>query len=82
MNENNFLDSSKAKRINPFFRGDEYTPSYVEAGEFISVEIESREMEMAIIKAYDYGIDCLSAEGKQQIQRFINDALLRMKGKL
>ncbi|WP_157608113.1 hypothetical protein [Teredinibacter turnerae] len=46
------------------------------------VEVESREMEMAIIKAYDYGIDSLTLEGKKHIQRFIDDALLRMKGKL
>lgn len=77
-----FLDASKATSINPFYSGDEYTPSYVKAGEMVSVEVENREMEIAIIKAYDYGIDSLTPAGKKQIQRFIDDALLRMKGKL
>ncbi|MAR92174.1 MAG: hypothetical protein CML06_15035 [Pseudomonadales bacterium] len=76
------LDASKARNINPFFSSNEYTPGYVKAGSLVQVEIESREMEIAIIKAYDYGIDSLTPEGKKQIQRFIDDALLRMKGKL
>jgi len=76
------LDPDKAKVINPFFQSDELTPSYVAPRSMVSVEVESREMEIAIIKAYDYGIDCLTDEGKRQIQRFLDDALLRIKGKL
>ncbi len=78
----NLVDNEKVKSVNPFYSGNEYTPTYVVPGSIVSVEIESREMEVAIIKAYDYGVDSLNNEGKRQIQRFLDDALLRMKGKL
>lgn len=76
------VDKDKAIEINPFYRGDEFTPSYISPGDRVSVEVESREMEVAIIKAYDYGIDSLNPDGRKLIQRFIDDALLRMKGKI
>lgn len=82
MKMNRLVDKKKAVAVNPFYSGNEYTPSYVRPGTIVSVEVESREMEAAIIKAYDYGLDCLTVEGKKQIQRFLDDALLRMKGKL
>jgi hypothetical protein len=76
------VEPGKARSLNPFYREDECTPSYVDVGEHVSVVIESREMEIAIIKAYDYGIDSLTPAGKKQVQRFVDYALLRMKGKL
>lgn len=82
MDNNKLVDADKARALNPFYKCNEYVPSYVTPGELVPVEVESREMEMAIIKAYDYGIDSLTLEGKKHIQRFIDDALLRMKGKL
>lgn len=82
METEQILDPDKAIISNPFFKSNEYIPCYVKAGDLISVEVESREMEVAIIKAYDYGIESLTPKGKKLIQRFLDNALLRMKGKI
>lgn len=79
---NDFLNPEKASAVNPMYSPNSYTPSYIKAGERITVEVESREMEIALIKAYDYGIDSLNEEGRTLVQRFIDDAVLRISGKI
>lgn len=80
--DTDFLDPQKAAAVNTMYTPGGFIPNYVKAGSHVSVEVESREMEKALIRAYDYGIDALSAEGQQLVQRFVDDAVLRMSGKI
>lgn len=65
------LDEQKAKAINPFFKG--YNPAVkFPEGTNIPIFVASREMELAIFAAYDYGIEALGLEGREQIQYLIN----------
>lgn len=79
-NKTDFLDPSKAAKVNPFYKPGGYIPNYIKAGSKVSVEVRSREMEQALIRAYDYGIGALNKQGLELIQRFIDDALVEMKG--
>jgi len=75
------VDPEKAKFIQPFFHG--YNPNtYVSPGQLVKGEVESREMEVAILAAYDYGIASLNESGLKSLQRFIDDVALRIAGKL
>lgn len=75
-------DAEKARAVNPMYSPNSYTPCYIKAGERIPVQVESRDMEVALIKAYDYGYESLNDEGRQLVQRFIDDAVLRLSGKI
>lgn len=48
----------------------------------VKAEVESAVMEQALVKAYDLGVNDLAPEERKLVQRFIDDAVLRMKGKL
>ena len=82
MQNDGFLDPKKAAAINPLFKPGGFIPNYVAPGGRVQVEVESREMEQALIQAYDYGIAALTPEGLKLLQRFIDDAVLRMSGKI
>jgi hypothetical protein len=76
------LDSAKAAQVNPFSNADDYDPgAYLAEGTKVSVVIESREQEMAILAAYDYGLDALSEQGKHQIDRLIADLKFAITGR-
>lgn len=48
----------------------------------VSAEIDSADIEHAIIQAYDYGLSQLTDPQRRLLERFINDVALRIKGKL
>lgn len=48
----------------------------------VQAEVESAAMEQALVKAYDCGIGELTEEERKLVQRFIDDAVLRIRGKL
>lgn len=75
------LDTNKAAAIFPFFNGEYEPPQYVAPGTNVTVAIESREMELAILAAYDYGIDALSEDGRQQLDRLIADLKFVITGR-
>ena len=75
------VDPEKAKLIQPFFHGY-YPNTYVSPGQLVQGEVESREMEVAILAAYDYGIQSLNKCGLTSLQRFIDDVALRIAGKI
>jgi hypothetical protein len=75
------VDPEKAKLIQPFFHGY-YPNTYVSPGQLVQGEVESREMEVTILAAYDYGIQSLNERGLKSLQRFIDDVALRIAGKL
>ncbi|OKP28407.1 hypothetical protein [Serratia fonticola] len=75
------LDPSKAATVNPFYNGAYTPPQYVTPGTNVTVAIESREMELAILAAYDYGIDALSEDGRQQLDRLIADLKFVITGR-
>ena len=64
------LDPEKARLLNPLFT-DYQPPAYIQPGETVEIRIESREQEKAILAAYDYGLDALSSEGSQEIEKLI-----------
>ncbi|EOG6950228.1 hypothetical protein ACRZZR_003077 [Edwardsiella piscicida] len=77
----NPLNNKKAAILNPF-HGDNYdVPVYVKPGTKVSFFIESREMEMSILAAYDYGIDSLSEEGLEQLDRLISNLKVAITGR-
>lgn len=69
----NPLNNKMAAIFNPFHSGNYDVPVYVKPGTKISFSIESREMEMSILAAYDYGINSLSEEGLVQLDRLFAD---------
>ena len=76
------LDRHKSAQLNPFGNSDDYGPGpYVAPGSAVTVKIESREQELAILAAYDYGLDALSEDGKHQIDRLIADLKIAITGR-
>ena len=75
------LDYKKAVQINPFHKGEYEPPVYIQPDSEVTVKIESREMELAILAAYDYGIDALGEDGKHQIERLISDLKIAITGR-
>ena len=68
----NPLKNESALAVNPFYDGYD-VPVYVKPGHRVTVAIESREMEMAVLAAFDYGIDALNDDGRHQLDRLIAD---------
>ncbi len=77
----NPLDNNYALAMNPFHSGVYGAPQYIKPGAEVTVKIESREMEMSILAAFDYGIDALSDEGRQQLNRLIADLKVAITGR-
>lgn len=77
----NLLDNKKALAVFPFYGGDYNPPVYIKPGASVNVAIESREQELAILAAYDYGIDALSEEGREQLNRLIADLKVAITGR-
>lgn len=70
---NEILDHNKAIVLNPLHKRNDEPPTYIKPNTEVTIKIESREQELAILAAYDYGLDCLGKEGKRQIERLIAD---------
>lgn len=77
----NPLINKKAAIINPFHGNSYDVPVYIKPGTNFSVAIESREMEISILAAYDYGIDSLSEDGLEQLDRLIADLKVAITGR-
>ncbi|EPJ5822023.1 MAG: hypothetical protein E7I42_11600 [Pluralibacter gergoviae] len=77
----NPLDNKKALAVFPFYSGTYEVPAYIKPGTNVIVKVESREQELAILAAYDYGVDALSEEGKEQISRLIADLKVAITGR-
>lgn len=75
------LDQDKAAMVFPLGSGSYDPPAYVVPGTEVTVKIESREMELAILAAYDYGLDALGDEGKHQLNRLIYDLKVAITGR-
>ncbi|EAP4848542.1 hypothetical protein IHA60_004380 [Salmonella enterica] len=67
----NPLDNQKAATLNPFHDGQYAPPAFIKPGSKVTVEIDSREMEISIFAAYDYGLDALNDEGREVLNRLI-----------
>lgn len=67
----NPLDNQKAATLNPFHDNHYAPPAFIKPGSKVTVEIDSREMEIAIFAAYDYGLDALNDEGRDVLNRLI-----------
>ncbi|EAB5655735.1 hypothetical protein DKU75_07980 [Salmonella enterica subsp. enterica serovar Oranienburg] len=72
----NPLNTEKARAIYPFYDGYNVKP-----GQAVTVAIESREMEMAILAAFDYGIDALNDDGRHQLDRLLADLKVAITGR-
>lgn len=77
----NPLDNKKALAVFPFYGGEYNPPEYIKPGSKVAIKVESREQELAILAAYDYGVDALSEEGKEQIKRLIADLKVAITGR-
>ncbi|HCB3911604.1 hypothetical protein ACV8VY_20330 [Citrobacter freundii] len=79
----NPLDDYKASKINPFHNANYQYPKYMpdHSQRYVSVMIDSREMEVSILAAYDYGIESLSEEGLEQLERLIADLKVVITGR-
>lgn len=75
------LDPKKAATVFPLGNAQYDPPVYVKPGTEVMVKIESREQEIAILAAHDYGIDALGEEGKHQIERLISDLKVAITGR-
>lgn len=75
------LDKDKARAIYPFYNGEYTVRSYIKPGANISIAIGSREQELAILAAYDYGVEALSPEGREQIEWLIADLKVAITGR-
>ena len=75
------LDKNKALAINPFYKGSYSTGPYLEPETNISIPIESHEQELAILAAYDYGIDALSQDGRYQLDRLLANLKVAITGR-
>ncbi|EEC7215367.1 TPA: hypothetical protein ACHIXR_002892 [Escherichia coli] len=69
----NPLDNRKAAALNPFHDDCYDPPAFIKPGSKVVVEIDSREMEVAILAAYDYGLDALNDDGREELNRLIAD---------
>lgn len=76
-----FLDDHKASKINPLHRSDYDPPVFIQPGTEVTVKIGSREQELAILAAYDYGLDALGEEGIRQIEMLIADLKVAITGR-
>ncbi|HDR2494690.1 TPA: hypothetical protein QCI22_001289 [Enterobacter roggenkampii] len=47
----------------------------------VTVAIDSREQEISILAAYDYGIEALNEEGREQLNRLIADLKVAITGR-
>lgn len=79
----NPLDNNKVLALNPFYDGSYEPPRYLpeDTQRYVSVMIDSREMEVSILAAFDYGIDSLNEEGRQQLDRLIADLKVVITGR-
>lgn len=77
----NPLDNKKTLAVFPFYSGKYEVPAYIKPGTNVTLKVESREQELAILAAYDYGVDALSEEGKEQINRLIADLKVAITGR-
>ena len=76
------LDPKKAAAIFALGAAEKYDPPvYVKPGTEVTIKIESREQELAILAAFDYGLDALGEEGKHQIDRLIADIKFAICGR-
>lgn len=78
---NEILDQNKARLINPLDAEDYNPPVYIIPGTEVSVKIESRNQELAILAAFDYGLGALGNEGKRQIEMLIADLKMAITGR-
>ncbi|EAN0852646.1 hypothetical protein D7C21_14960 [Salmonella enterica] len=76
----NPLNDSYTATINPFHESYDI-PAYVKPGQKVEIAIESREMEISILAAFDYGIEALNEEGRQQMDRLIADLKVAITGR-
>lgn len=76
----NPLDNRKATALNPFHDGSYNPPAFIQPGKKVTVEIDSREMEIAIFAAFDYGLDALNDEGREVLNRLFADLKDQIKG--
>lgn len=79
----NPLNNDKAAIINPFYDASYQYPKYLpeDTQRYVSVIIDSREMEISILAAYDYGIHSMSEEGLEQLERLIADLKIVITGR-
>lgn len=77
----NPLNNAKAAALNPFHDGCYDIPNYITPGSAVTIKIESREQELSILAAFDYGIDALNEEGRQQLDRLIADLKVAITGR-
>lgn len=76
----NPMNESYTSVINPFGGNSYDVPTYIKPGTKVTVAIESREQEISILAAFDYGIDALNEEGRQQLDRLIADLKVAITG--
>lgn len=78
----NPLNESYTAVINPFSDNNTYdVPTYIKPGTKVTVAIDSREQEISILAAYDYGIHALNEEGRAQLNRLIIDLKVAITGR-
>ncbi|QIO41892.1 hypothetical protein HAP28_24185 [Citrobacter sp. Y3] len=78
----NPLNKSYTAVINPFSDNNTYdVPTYIKPGTKVTVVIDSREQEISILAAYDYGIEALNEEGREQLNRLIADLKVAITGR-
>lgn len=82
----NPLNKSYTAVINPFSDNNTYdVPTYIKPGTHartkVTVAIDSREQEISILAAYDYGIEALNEEGREQLNRLIADLKVAITGR-
>lgn len=78
----NPLDPSRAARVHPLGKTDLYTSGpYITPGTEVTVTIDSREQELAILAAHDYGIECLSTEGREQLEFLVAQLKVAITGR-
>ena len=78
----NPLNKSYTAVINPFSDNNTYdVPTYIKLGTKVTVAIDSREQEISILAAYDYGIEALNEEGREQLNRLIADLKVAITGR-
>ncbi|HHW9387649.1 TPA: hypothetical protein ACU3B6_003817 [Salmonella enterica] len=76
----NPLNDSYTAVINPFHDGYD-VPVYVKPGQQVTISIESREMEISLLAAFDYGIDALNDDGRHQLDRLLADLKVAITGR-
>lgn len=76
----NPLNTEKARAVDPFYEGYD-APVYVKPGHQVTLAIESREMEIALLAAFDYGVEALNDDGRHQLERLIADLKVAITGR-